>query len=484
MKSHFINGRFTSGHAPTEIAIHNPANEEVIDSVPLGTVRDVDDAVSAASTAFDSWKRMSAVDRAEMLHEVSRKIRAHFEELTRLLTTEEGKPLPENEEETLWTYSTFDYYAELGRHSRGRVIPSPEAGQLSLVLKEPYGVVGCIVPWNYPLLLMAWKVAASLAAGNTVIIKPSEMTPLTTLRLCEIAFDHLPPGVVNVVTGDGTTGAALVAHPNVPVIAFTGALATGQKIASVAAPMMKKTHLELGGKDAFVVAEDADPEIAAKAVAYAALINAGQVCTSTERVYIPKHRANAFTDAIVDHVKTLHLGDGLDPQTDVGPMISPKYREKVAAHVEDAARRGANILTGGRIPDRRGAFYPPTVLVNVEHSMKIMTEETFGPAIPLMTYTDFEEAIRLTNDSVYGLGACLYTSDAKKAKLFFEEVKAGTIWINDPLTDNYAGPFGGMKYTGGARELGEEGLDEFRETKHVHWDIEARPKEWWYPYHK
>ena len=484
MKSHYIAGRFTPGHAQSEIIVHNPATEEVLDSVPLGVAEDVDDAVKAAAAAFDEWKRTPAVARAEMLHEVSRRVREHAEEIARLLTLEEGKPLPENEEETLWTYSTFDYYAELGRHSRGRVIPSPEVGQLSLVLKEPYGVAACIVPWNYPLLLMAWKVAPALAAGNTVIIKPSEMTPLTTLRLCEIAFDGMPPGVVNVVTGDGSTGAALAAHPDVPVVAFTGSLSTGQKIASVAAPMMKKMHFELGGKDAFVVAEDADPELAAKAVAYAALINAGQVCTSTERVYVPKQKAWAFADAIVDHVRSLNLGDGLDPQTDVGPMIGPKYLEKVVSHVEDAVRRGARILTGGKIPGRRGAFYEPAVLVDVNHSMKIMTEETFGPAIPLMTYGDFEEAIRLANDSIYGLGACLYTSDAKKARLFFEEVKAGTIWINDPLTDNYAGPFGGMKYTGGARELGEEGLDEFRETKHVHWDIEGKPKEWWYPYHK
>jgi betaine-aldehyde dehydrogenase len=484
MKQHFIAGRFTGGSAQAEIKVHNPATEEIIDSVPLGTVQDVDDAVAAARTAFEEWKRVPAVQRAEMLHEVSRKMREHSEEIVHLLTIEEGKPVPENEEETTWTYSTFDYYAELGRHSRGRVIPSPEAGQLSLVLKEPYGVAGCIVPWNYPLLLMAWKVAPALAAGNTVVIKPSEMTPLTTLRLCELAFDHLPPGAVNVVTGDGATGAALVAHRDVPLIAFTGSLSTGQKIASVAAPMMKKTHLELGGKDAFVVAEDADPEIAAKAVAYAALLNAGQVCTSTERVYIPHQRAKSFTDAIVDHVRSLNLGGGLDPQTDVGPMISSRYREKVVSHVSEARQRGAQVLVGGKIPNRKGAFYEPTVLVNVDHSMKIMTEETSGPAIPLMTYRDFEEAIRLTNDSIYGLGACLYTSDAKKAKRFFEEVKAGTIWINDPLTDNYAGPFGGMKYTGGARELGEEGLDEFRETKHVHWDIEAEPKAWWYPYHK
>ncbi len=484
MKAHFINGQFTTGHATTSIRVDDPATCEILDEVPLGTPQDVDDAVQAAKRAFESWKRVSASERAEMLHEVSRRIRAHKDELVELLTREEGKPIPENEEEVVWTYNTFDYYAELGRHSRGRVIPSTEDGVLNFVIKEPYGVVGCIVPWNYPLLLLAWKVAPALAAGNTVVIKPSEMTPLTALRLCEIAFEHLPPGVVNVVTGDGTTGEALVRHPDVPMIAFTGSLSTGQKIATIAAPMMKKTHFELGGKDAFVVCDDADPELAARAVAYAALINAGQVCTSTERVYVPQPLAQRFTDAVVDFVRSLNLGHGLDPDTDMGPMIGDRYRQKVVDHVRDAVARGARVLFGGKIPERPGYFYEPTVLVDVNHSMKVMTEETFGPVIPIMTYRDFDEAIRLTNDSIYGLGACLYTSDAKKVRRFFEDVKAGTIWINDPLTDNYAGPFGGMKYSGGGRELGEEGLDEFRETKHVHWDIEARPKPGWMPYHR
>jgi betaine-aldehyde dehydrogenase len=398
---------------------------------------------------------------------------------------EEGKPVSENEEELEWVVNTFDYYAELGRHDRGRVIPPGEASQFNFILKEPYGVVGCIVPWNYPLLLLAWKVAPALAAGNTVVIKPSEMTPLTALSLAEHCFAHLPAGVVNVVTGYGTeTGEPLVKHPDVPVIAFTGSLATGQRIASIAAPMMKKLHLELGGKDALVVADDADPEIAAKAVAYAALINAGQVCTSTERVYVPGSKSRQFTEAIVEHVRSLRLGPGIEPTTDIGPMIGENYRARFEAHMEDARKQGARILTGGKRPETfsKGFFYEPTVLAGVDHVMLIMREETFGPAIPLMEYKTFEEAIALTNDCKYGLGAVLLSNDPQKIKQFFEDVKAGTIWINDPLTDNYAGPFGGMKYSGGARELGQEGLDEFRETKHVHWDFALEDKSYWYPY--
>jgi len=485
MRPMFINGKFTAGVASGEIEVHNPATEEVLDTVPQGTAEDVEAAVTSARTAFDSWRKLGANERTALLHQVAEDIRAHFDEIVQLLTLEEGKPISENEEELEWVLNTFDYYAELGRHDRGRVIPPGETSQFNFVLKEPYGVVGCIVPWNYPLLLLAWKVAPALAAGNTVVIKPSEMTPLTALFLAEHCFAHLPEGVVNVVTGYGVeAGEPLVRHPDVPVIAFTGSLSTGQRIASIAAPMMKKLHLELGGKDALVIAEDADPEIAAKAVAYAALINAGQVCTSTERVYVPTANSGHFTEAIVEHVRSLRLGPGLEPSTDMGPMIGNTYRAKFESHVEDARERGASILTGGKRPGgfSRGFFYEPTVLTGVDHDMLIMREETFGPAIPLMEYKTFDEAIALTNDCQYGLGAVLLSNNPQKIKLFFEDVKAGTIWINDPLTDNYAGPFGGMKYSGGARELGQEGLDEFRETKHVHWDFNLEDKSYWYPY--
>ena len=485
MKLMYINGEFTKGSAKGEIEVTNPATEEVLDTVPRGNAEDVESAVKSAKEAFDPWRKMGANERATLLHEVAEKVHAHREEIVRLLTLEEGKPWSENDEEVEWVLNTFRYYAELGRHHRGSVLAAGSSSQFNFIIKEPYGVVGCIVPWNFPLLLMAWKVAPALAAGNTVVIKPSEMTPLTALYLAEHCFDGLPAGVVNVVTGFGTeTGEPLVKHPDVPVIAFTGSLATGQRIASHAAPMMKKLHLELGGKDATVIAEDADPELAAKAVAYAALINAGQVCTSTERVYIPKQKANQFSEAIVEHIKSLRLGPGLESTTDVGPMIGDSYRAKIESHVEDARSRGAQILTGGQRPKNisKGWYYQPTVLSGVDHSMLIMREETFGPAVPLMEYTTFDEAVRLTNDCQYGLGAVLLSNDAKKIKQFFDDVKAGTIWINDPLTDHYAGPFGGMKYSGGARELGEEGLDQFRETKHVHWDFNLEDKDYWYPY--
>jgi betaine-aldehyde dehydrogenase len=247
---------------------------------------------------------------------------------------------------------------------------------------------------------------------------------------------------------------------------------------------MKKLHLEHGGKDPMVIAEDADPKRSAHALAYAALLNCGQVCTSTERVYVPENRARELMEALVEHVRGLRLGAGLSEATDIGPMIGDEFREKFETHVEDARSRGASILTGGRRPEEpaRGYFYEPTVLTGVDHSMKIMREETFGPAIPVMAYKSFDEAIELANDSPFALGACLLSSDPRRIKRFFEEVQAGTIWINDPLTDNYAGPFGGMRMSGGCRELGQEGLEEFRATKHVHWDFSTEVKSFWYPY--
>jgi betaine-aldehyde dehydrogenase len=441
--------------------------------------------VDTATVAFTEWQWVSANERADLLHEAATRTLAHADELVTLLTREQGKPKPEQQEEVEWSANTLRYYAELARNGRGRVLPSVEPrNQLNLVIKEPYGVVGAIVPWNYPLLLLAWKLAPALAAGNTVVVKPSELTPLATIEWLRRCFDHLPNGVVTPVTGDGEAGEALVRHPGVRVVAFTGSVETGQRIAGIAAPMMKHLHLELGGKDAFVVAPDADPASAVDALAYAALINAGQVCTSSERVFVPTALRDELVERLRAKVEGLRMGHGLDAGTDLGPMIGERFRAKVERHVADAVARGARVVTGGRRPSApdRGWFYPPTVLIDVDHDMVIMQEETFGPAIPIMEYDDFGEAIGWVNAHPTGLGATLRSDDPVLVKRFFDEVKAGTIWINDPLTDNYAGPFGGMKMTGGGRELGEEGLDSFRETKHVHWDFSPNPKDWWYPY--
>lgn len=481
----YIHGQLTSGKSKETLQIINPATEELIAEVPRGTREDALAAVEAAKAAFNDWRKTPASERAGALHQVASKIREHHKELVRLLTEEEGKPIPENDEELWWTEETFDYFAELGRHERGKVLPPGEPGQFNFVIKEPWGVVTSIVPWNYPLLLMVWKVAPALAAGNTVVIKPSELTPLTTLRIAEIAFDHLPPGVVNVVTGYGPeVGEVLVTHPDVRFIAFTGSLEVGKRITELAAPQMKKLHLELGGKDPMVIAPDVEMDTAVSGLAYAALINTGQVCTSTERVYVHESIYPQFTEELADFVGKLRLGNGLHAGTDVGPMIRDKFRKKVDGQIQEAIKDGAQAMIGGGTPRDmdRGFFYQPTILLNVDHSMRVMREETFGPVIPIMPYRDFDQAIELANDCQYGLGATLMSNDARLVKRFFEEVQAGTIWINDPLTDNFAGPFGGMKMSGLGRELGQEGYDEFCQVKHVHWDIEGDIKEFWYPY--
>lgn len=485
-ESMLIGGAWVGGNQRIEVS--DPATTELVGSVPSGTAHSADAAVLAAKNAFADWRYVSANQRAELLHEAAHLTHLHFDDLVTLLTREQGKPKVEQAEEFEWAANVCRYYAELARNGRGKMLPSSEPrNQLNFTIREPYGVVAAILPWNYPIMLLSWKIAPALAAGNTVVIKPSELTPLSTIEWIRRCFSHFPVGVVNIVTGCGDVGEALVRHPDVRVVAFTGSLETGQRIASLAAPQMKHLHLELGGKDAFVVGPDADIGKAADALAYAGLINAGQVCTSSERVYVPRHSLDEFAEALVAKVSTVRLGHGLDDGVDMGPMIGERYRTKVEAQLAQAVAQGARVLFGGQRPAMparlaRGWFLQPTVLVNVHHGMRIASEETFGPVLPLMVYDSIDEMIGLVNDSPFGLGACLRTGDTRLAKRFFDEVKAGTIWINDPLTDNYAGPFGGMKYTGGGRELGEDGLNTFLETKHVHWDLSDERKSWWYPY--
>lgn len=486
MKALWINGGWVEGKRREQIKVVNPATEEVIGAVSSAARKDADLAVEAARRAFGQWRFMPGVEKARFLHEIASRIRDRKTSLARTMTLEGGKPYCENYDEVEWTAACFDYYAEVGRNSRGNSIPPVALHEINFTVKEPYGVVVCIIPWNYPLLLLAWKAAPALAAGNTVIIKPSIETPLATVDLA-YAFSCLPPGVVNIVTGrGGEIGEYLIRHSGTNLVAITGSTETGKHIGRICAELVKKTHLELGGKDPFIVCEDADLKIAARGAAWAAFLNAGQVCTSSERFYVFDSIYDKFVREMVKFTCTLKLGDGMDPETDIGPMISEEGIRKVEAHVADAVHRGARIVCGGKRPPgmKRGYFYEPTILVNVNHRMRIMTEETFGPVAPMMRVKNLDEAIRLANDSSYGLGASIYTNNMEWAMRAAEQVTAGTFWINDPLTDNDAAPFGGMRQTGHCRELGEEGLDEFRETKHVHLDYKQELKSYWYPYVK
>ena len=483
MRKLWIDREFTDGATGQTLQVVDPATEEVVDVVPKGGPLDVDRAVAAAKRAFPGWKRTPALARAEMLVESARRLRQNKEEFAVTLTRETGRTLRKNRGYVDWSATCFDYYAGLIRDRRGRVIPSAAPGQLNLVLKEPLGIVGCIVPFNYPLMLLAWKVAPALAAGNTVVIKPASATPLLTLDLHRV-FDHLPKGVVNIITGSGgEVGDALVKHPDVPCIAFTGSTSTGQHIYRLAADGIKKLHLELGGSDAAIICADCDLEAAARAVAWTAFLNAGQVCTSAERVYVEQSVYRRFLERFADLTQKLVVGAGMDERTEVTPLIGRKERDQVEARVAQAQKEGARVVAGGRRPPQlpKGWFYEPTVLADARHGMSLLEEEIFGPVAPIMPFTTFDEALHLANDSPYGLGATLFSSDAKKVRRYFEEIEAGNVWVNDPLVDNPAGPFGGMKMSGLGRELGEEGLEEFQQTKHVHWDIEASIKPWWYP---
>jgi len=484
MADMWIGGRWVGAADGRVFEVVNPATEEVIDAAPRASAADVEKAVAAARRAFPEWRRTPGIEKAEKLHAVAGKLREDKEGLAVLLTREGGKPLPENRDEVEWIAACFDYYAEIGRDAVGRVISPVARNQLNFVIKEPYGVCGLIVPWNYPLLLLAWKMAPALAAGNTVVAKPSEHTPLSTLRAVR-ALEVLPEGVVNVVTGYGPeAGLPLVAHREVELVAFTGSQATGRKVAVTCAEQLKKCHLELGGNDPLIVDEGVDLEVAAKGAAWACYLNMGQVCTSAERFYVVGRAFDEFVERFVAFTRTLRIGDPLGPDVDLGPMVSAEQRAKVEKKIADSVSAGARLLVGGRRPDRlpKGFFYEPTALVDVDPSMPLMQEETFGPVAPIVRCRDIDEAIALADRSEYGLGASIYTNDLEHAMKAMEQVHAGTFWINDPLTDNDAGPFGGMRRSGIGRELGSEGIDDFRDSKHVHLDYVISPKPYWYPY--
>jgi acyl-CoA reductase-like NAD-dependent aldehyde dehydrogenase len=459
----------------------NPATEESIEEIETFSREDLDSAAERARQAFKEWRGVSGLERAELFHELASNLRGHADELAEIMTREGGKPFIENHDEVGWTAASFDYYAEIARDSVG-YLPAPiESQQLALVIKEPIGVVACIVPWNYPLLLAAWKVAPALAAGNAVILKPSEETPLATRRMVEL-MEGLPEGLFQAVYGAGDVGNALVRHPGVDMVAFTGSQETGRKVGRVAAERLIRANLELGGKDPFIICDDVDIEIAAQGAVWAACLNAGQVCTSAERFYVMQNIAEDFVEASKSYVEGLNVGDPMDERTDIGPLINAPGREKVERHVGEALQKGAKLVTGGERWGERGFFYKPTILTGVEPSMTVMRDETFGPVVPIVEVGNLDEAIEQANSVPYGLGANVYTQDFEKMLKCMREIRAGTVWINDPLTDNDAAPFGGQKGSGIGRELGREGLEAFQESKHVHIDPKVEKKEWWYPY--
>lgn len=479
-----VDGAWVSSRGAVTREIRNPATLDLVGVTTDCGPDDVHAAVEAAARAQPEWWRIPGVEKAKLLRQVAARIRAAEHDLSTLLTRETGKPLIESVDCIDWVAAAFDYYAEVGRQSYGNSVPPVAPHQLNFTIKEPFGVVAAIVPFNFPLLLMAWKLAPALAAGNTVVCKPPHQNPLSSLLMAR-CFEGLPPGVVSMITGGPETGEALVRHPKIDLIAFTGSIAAGRKIAAQAGADLKKVNLELGSVDPFIVFGDADLDIAVPGVAWARLLNAGQVCTSSKRIYLLESIAEEFTRRLRAYVETLRLGDPMQPDTDIGPLISREALETVERQVSEAMRQGARILSGGQRTSPAGLpghFYQPTILTGVKHGSLPTREEIFGPVISLTVAATPDEAIAMANDSKFGLGACIYTNDLSLAMRAMQGIKAGTFWINDPLSDNDAAPFGGMRWSGMGRELGEEGLDAFREPKHVHLDYQMERKSWWYPY--
>ena len=479
-----IDGAWVDALTEAGREIRNPATLEPLGIVPECGPADVARAVAAAKAAQRAWWKVPGVEKAKLLREIGARIRAREQALASLMTRETGKPLCEAIDCIDWVAACFEYYAEVARSSYGNSVPPVAAHQLNFTIKEPFGVVAAIVPFNFPLLLMAWKVAPAIAAGNTVVCKPPHQNPLSNLHMAEV-YDLLPPGVVNVVTGAADTAAALVDHPDVDLIAFTGSTAAGRRIAAAAGAQLKKVNLELGSIDPFIIFKDADLDVAVPGVAWARLLNAGQVCTSSKRIYVEEPLAAEFIERMHTFVAQLEVGDPMSREIDLGPLISEEAARRVEDQVSRAVADGATLGLGGkrfRPPGLPGHFFQPTILSNVRHGSVATREEIFGPVLAITRVADSDEAIRLANDSEYGLGASIYTKDLATAMRAMESIKAGTFWINDPLTDNDAAPFGGMRHSGIGRELGSEGLDAFREPKHVHLDWVMERKPWFFPY--
>ena len=485
MEPLYIGGDYVESTSREAMAVENPATEEILAEVPDASAQDVDRAVEAARRAQREWRRLDHLARAEMLHECAAGLARHADELAVLLTREGGKTLKENRDEIDWSVTAFRHLAESARANVGRVVGPTKPGQINFVLHEPLGVVAHILPSNYPIVLLAWQVAAALAVGNACIVKPSELTPLATLRLGEV-WSHLPPGVFNVLTASGEGSAQLVEHRHTDMIAFTGSVATGSRIMGAAAPRIKKLLLELGGSDPFIVLEDASLDVAARGAVFAAFLNAGQVCTSAERFYVQDSIYDDFMSLAAERTRELRVGDPMD-DVDVGALVSRATREQVERTIDEFTSRGARIAQGGGVPSHldRGHFFEPTLIEVDDPRQQQLGREIFGPMATFTRVRDIDHAIELANDSDYGLGANIYTSSLETAMRAATELQAGTVWINDPLKDNDAAPFGGAKMSGLGRELGSEGISAFTQPKHVHMDFAQAPSDdWWFPYER
>ncbi len=475
-----VNGKMVNqSEGGKHIEVINPATEEVVGRVPVASEKEVDEAVQAAHRAFEKWANLSPFERARLLYKAASLVEERADQIGQILTAEEGKPLKEAISEVKGSAEVLRYFAEGGKRVFGEIIPLDKTYLQSVAIRQPLGVVVAITPWNYPVQLLAWKVAATLAAGCTVVAKPPSETPLSPLKFLECFLDAgFPEGVVNGVTGAGSVvGKGLILHPLARKVSFTGSTEAGKKVMEYCAQGVKRVTLELGGQCPLIVCADADLEKAVKSGVRRSFRNMGQVCNSINRIYVERSIYEAFVEQFVAETKQLRIGNGLvDPDVDLGPMVSLEALEKVREHIHDALQKGAKVLHGGQRPEGReyekGYFFQPTVVVDVNHEMLIMKEETFGPAVGIMPFDDIPQVISWANGTRYGLAAYVYTSNLNKAQKICVGLECGNIGLNNVDVATIYAPYTGWKESGFGTDLGPEGIESYLEVKHIKIEFE------------
>ena len=482
----FINGEWVSAISNKTREIINPFNQEVIATVAEGNREDATLAIAAARKTFDegTWAATPASERGEIVRKIGELILQEKEELARLETLDTGKTIEESRADMDDISNVFFYFAGLADKDGGELIESPIPNSTSKIVREPIGVCGQITPWNYPLLQAAWKLAPALASGNTLVLKPSEITPLTSVKVFEL-FEQagVPKGVANLVLGAGAeVGAELAENTDVDLISFTGGIETGKTIMQAASTNVKKVALELGGKNPNIVFADADFDVAVDQALNAVFFHAGQVCSAGSRLLVEESIHDEFVDALVKRTKQIKLGNGFDDSTQSGPLISAEHRAKVEGYVEVGLQEGAQLVVGGSRPDEAelqdGFFYLPTIFTNCTSEMRIVQEEVFGPVLTVETFTSKDEVIKKANDTIYGLAGAVFTSDIDKAEDVARQLRMGTVWINDFHPYFAQAPWGGYKQSGFGRELGKVGFEEYTEVKHVYRNTKPEAVHW------